>query len=111
MFGQAATDWQLHPMPGDEMALNDHTDPRWDDRVIERLGSLGRRLRPVCDELSAVLTRFDGYADRYGAAVDRVRSGQSRWVDSIDVDSCHLVWIQLHEDLLATLGLARGADR
>lgn len=111
VFGQAATDWQLHPMPGDEMALNDHTDLRWDDRVIERLVSLGRRLRPVCDELTAVLTRFDGYADRYGAAVDRVRSGQSRWVDSIDVDSCHLVWIQVHEDLLATLGLARGADR
>lgn len=27
-----------------------------------------------------------------------------------DRDSCHLVWIQFHEDLLATLGIPRGTD-
>ena len=31
------------------------------------------------------------------------------WVDGAGVDSCHTVSIQLHEDLLATLGLDRGA--
>jgi len=109
-FQQAATDWQLHPLPADAMAANDHTDVRWNDRVIERLVSLGRQLRPVCAELTAVLTRFDGYPERYEAAVERVQGGQARWVDAIEVDSCHLVWMQLHEDLLATLGLPRGHE-
>jgi len=31
-----------------------------------------------------------------------------RWVDAIGIDSCHTVWFQLHEDLLATLGIPRG---
>jgi hypothetical protein len=106
---QAATDWQLRPVSGDPMASNDHTDFRWDDRVIERLVSIGRRLRPVSDELSAVLTRFDGYADRFDAATQRVQAGQTRWVDATEINSCHLVWMQLHEDLIATLGMQRDA--
>jgi hypothetical protein len=106
---QAATDWQLRPMPGAPLASNDHTDFRWDDRVIERLVSIGRRLRPVSDELSAVLTRFDGYADRFDAATQRIQAGQTRWVDAIEIDSCHRVWMQLHEDLIATLAMQRDA--
>jgi hypothetical protein len=35
----------------------------------------------------------------------------SACVDGPDRDSCHLVWIQFHEDLLATLGIKRGSDR
>lgn len=34
---EAVTRWQVHPLPGDPMATNDHTDFRWDDRVIESL--------------------------------------------------------------------------
>jgi hypothetical protein len=26
------------------------------------------------------------------------------------VDSCHTVWMELHEDLMATLGIQRGAE-
>ena len=37
-------------------------------------------------------------------------SGQNAWVDGVGVDSCHTVWMQLHEDLLATLGLDRGEE-
>jgi hypothetical protein len=28
-------------------------------------------------------------------------------VDRTDVDSCHRVWFELHEDLVATLGIDR----
>jgi hypothetical protein len=59
----------------------------------------------VCTPLAAALARFDGYPARYAAAADRVRRGQHRWVDALGIDSCHVVWIQLHEDLLATLGV------
>ncbi len=51
-----------------------------------------------------------GYADRYRCALRRAQAGEFRWVDSIEVDSCHTAWRQLHEDLLATLGLQRGRE-
>jgi hypothetical protein len=108
-FLEAVTRWQLRPVPGDPLAANDHTDPRWDDRVIDTLTGLGTQLAPLCTELSGALTRFDGYQARYAAAVTRVEHGQTCWVDTLGIDSCHGVWMQLHEDLLATLGLDRGA--
>jgi hypothetical protein len=106
-FLDAVTRWQLHPMPGDLLAANDHTDPRWDDRVIADLVGLGSALDRVCRPLAAALARFTGYAARYATSADRVRRGEARWVDALGIDSCHVVWIQLHEDLLATLGVAR----
>jgi hypothetical protein len=64
----------------------------------------------VCDRLAACLTRFDGYADRYSAALRKVEEGRRDWVDAPDRDSLHIVWVQVHEDLLATLGIPRGSD-
>lgn len=110
-FQEAVTRWQVRPLPGDAMAANDHTDFRWDDRVIDSLTSVGRRLVPLDAELADVLARFGGYAERYNAAVARVTRGEIRWVDGLGIDSCHMVWIQLHEDLLASLGLDRGDER
>ena len=66
-----------------------------------------RRLGPLCAELTAALERFAGYDERYAAALARAEAGQLRWVDGTGVDSCHTVWIQLHEDLLSTLGIDR----
>ncbi len=63
-FQQAATRWQMRPQPGDSMATNDHTDFRWDDRVIESLRSVGRRLSPLQTDLDHCLARFAGYSER-----------------------------------------------
>lgn len=109
-FLQACTRWQLRPVPGDPLAANEHDDWRWDARVIEDLGSLGRRLGPLEARLVAVLDRFAGYAARYASAFDRVERGEHGWVDGVGRDSCHAVWFELHEDLLATLGIARGTE-
>lgn len=109
-FQEAVTRWQVRPLPGDPMAANDHTDFRWDDRVIDSLGSLGRRLVPLNAGLVHALARFGGYAERYSAAVARVVRGENRWVDGLGIDSCHVVWMQLHEDLLASIGLDRGEE-
>lgn len=109
-FTRACTDWQIRPSYGDTMALNDHTDWAWGERVLGALTSLGRALTTLGGELAGRLARFDGYADRYASALARVDRGERRWVDSPEVDSCHTVWVQLHEDLLSTLGLARGPD-
>ena len=106
---EAASRWQVRPLPSDSMAANDHTDLRWDDRVIESLRSVGATLSPLQTELAAVLARFAGYAERYDAALVRVARGENRWVTGVGIDSCHVVWMQLHEDLLASLGLDRAA--
>ena len=104
---EAASRWQVRPLPGDAMAANDHTDLRWDDPVIESLRSVGAGLSPLQTELTAVLARFAGYAERYDAALARVARGENRWATGVGIDSCHVVWMQLHEDLLASLGLDR----
>jgi hypothetical protein len=109
-FQDAATRWQVRPLPWDPMAGNDHTDFRWDDRVIATLGSIGRKLAPLECELAAAVPRFGGYAARYEAALAGVTRGEARWVDGLGIDSCHVVWMQLHEDLLATLGLQRSDE-
>ena len=107
-FQDAATRWQIRPLPGEPMAGNDHTDHRWDDRVLEVLAAVGRQLRPLDSELATALARFSGYSDRYDLACEKVSRGEGWWVDGVGFDSCHVVWMQLHEDLLATLGLDRG---
>jgi hypothetical protein len=109
-FAQACTSWQIRPTRADPLSSNDHTDWPWDERVLEQLASLDRAVRRLCTTLAERLQRFDGYADRYSAALARVDRGERRWVDAPEIDSCHTVWIQLHEDLLATLGVPRGSD-
>jgi hypothetical protein len=106
----ACTRWQIRPTHDDPMAFNDHTDWRWDDRVLDELASLNVSLAEICTRLTAALARFEGYADRFGSALARAGRGERAWLDAPDRASCHIVWIQLHEDLLATLGMPRGTD-
>ncbi|GAA3618536.1 hypothetical protein GCM10022419_125060 [Nonomuraea rosea] len=106
---RACTDWQLRPTAGDRLAVNDHSDPAWDARVLHDLAGIDRALTPLADRLGSVLARFRGYDTRFSAALARVHAGEDAWVDRTDVDSCHRVWFELHEDLMATLGLDRHA--
>jgi hypothetical protein len=106
-LGEACTRWQVRPAPHDRLALNDHADWRWDERVLDDLAAAGRDFAYLCGRLSACLARFGGYAERYALALEQARAGQRAWVDGPDRDSCHLLCIQFHEDLLATLGLPR----
>lgn len=108
-FLSTLTRWQIRPQPWDRLAANDHDDPVWDGRILDELASYRRRLGPLCSSLTAALDRFAGYDDRFADALARAEAGDALWVDGVGVDSCHTVWIQLHEDLLATLGLERGA--
>jgi hypothetical protein len=107
-FLQAVTDWQIRPDRLDPLAANDHTDWAWDERVLDELASLGRLLGPVVAGAAGALDRFEGYAARYDAALAKVDAGDRSYVDGLGRDSCHTVWFELHEDLIATLGLRRG---
>lgn len=106
---RACTDWQLKPAPGNRLLPNDHTDPTWDDDVLKVLHGVDQDLAPLIERLAVVLTRFRGYDTRFSVALTRARSGHTAWVDRTDVDSCHRVWFELHEDLVATLGIDRRA--
>jgi hypothetical protein len=108
-FLVAITNWQIRPTGGDQLAANDHSDWSWDEGVFDELHGLQGRLQPVGEQLAAALARFDGYAERYSAGLDRVDRGERAWVAQPKIDSCHTVWMELHEDLLATLGLERGS--
>lgn len=52
------------------------------------------------------LPRFAGYHTRFAEAAAR-STAEPAWITGIDRDSCHRVWFELHEDLIATLGLTR----
>jgi hypothetical protein len=99
------TAWQLRTVDG-ETVVNDHDDPDHDSRVLDRFADLHRRLAVVCDGLACALPRFAPYPRRLGAALDRARAGDLRQVTD-STASFHTVWAELHEDLLATLGIPR----
>ncbi|WP_328989658.1 transcriptional regulator [Kribbella sp. NBC_01245] len=107
---QACTDWQLRPVPGDRLAANDHTDAAWDAAVLDELTAIDHALAPIAGRLDVLLARFGGYDSRFTAALHRAKAGGNGWVDRTDIDSCHRVWFELHEDLIATLGLDRGTE-
>ncbi|WP_350278128.1 transcriptional regulator [Kribbella sp. HUAS MG21] len=107
LLQQACTDWQLRPTPTDPLAANDHTDPSWDAGVLHELEVINGALKPIAERLTTTLPRFRGYDTRFAHALQRAAAGDTEWVDRSDVDSCHRVWFELHEDLLATLNLRR----
>jgi hypothetical protein len=102
------TAWQV----SDEATstLNDHSDALYDAAVIRRLAAVDAVAQPVCADLATSLERFSGYGRRLADALDRVRAGEGDWFTSPLVDSYHTVWFELHEDLLATLGLERAEE-
>jgi hypothetical protein len=109
-FQAEVTKWQIRQLPGDELACNDHNRLRWDDRVLDSLERTIGHARALCESVSGVLQRFDGYHVRLGCALAAVMSGRRDLVDGLDVDSLHRIWFELHEDLLATLGRQRGQE-
>ncbi|MBB2942496.1 hypothetical protein FB565_002209 [Actinoplanes lutulentus] len=97
--------WQMRVVEG-FAEVNDHTDKDYDARVLARFADLDRRADPVCAELTEALPRFGGYRIRLTAALDRVHAGDREYLAD-GLESYHAVWFQLHEDLLATLGIPR----
>jgi hypothetical protein len=105
------TDWQLRTdLGGDEPVLNQHDDPDYDRSVLVRLDELHRRARPIWRGLAQGLQRFVPYDHRFERAAERVASGEHDWFTKPSIDSYHTVWFELHENLLATLGIERSSE-
>ncbi|MET0902685.1 MAG: MarR family transcriptional regulator [Acidimicrobiales bacterium] len=103
------TEWQLRDVDG-ESTVNDHMDPVYDAAVIEKLSTLHSRVEPICSDLGGALDRLSGYGPRLAAALQRVQTGECDWFTKPMIASYHTVWFEMHEDLLCTLGIERGAE-
>lgn len=108
-FLELCTDWQLRP-DGDAQTLNDHLDADYDGSVIARLDDLHGRLADVAAQLASALPRFASYVPRFTAALAQVHAGELNWFTKPLIDSYHTVWFELHEDVLATLGVERSRE-
>lgn len=102
---ELCTAWQIRSVDG---VLNDHTDAAYDARVLALFADLHARAVVVIAALAAAVPRFARYDARLSEALARAQAGElDRLADTID--SFHAIWAELHEDLLATLGIARWA--
>jgi hypothetical protein len=101
--------WQVRQVGG-RPVRNDHTDHRYDEAVVDDLAAIHSDARPVCDRLAGALDRYRPYGPRLAHAVERVRAGDTDYFAKPLIPSYHTVWFELHEDLLATLGIDRAAE-
>jgi hypothetical protein len=99
------TDWQLR-----NGALNDHSDAAYDEAIVGRLEYVDDQVQPVTKDLGDALERFGQYGTRFTLALDRVKKGERDWFAKPMIDSYHTIWFELHEDLLATLGIERSKE-
>lgn len=104
-FLRLCTDWQLKP--GNEP--NDHSDPAYDFKVLERLDRLDERAGQLLESLGETVPRFSRYRSRLTDALDKI-SDDRAWFASPRCDSYHTVWMQLHEDLLTAVGVDRADE-
>ncbi len=106
---ETCTAWQLLEVEGERL-VNEHDDPVYDRACVERLEALHARAAPTLATLAERFERFGSYPGRLDRALAQLRAGEAEWFTSPGVDSYHTVWFELHEHLLASLGLDRARE-
>jgi hypothetical protein len=104
---EICTAWQIRTLADGSTAINDHGDAGYDRDVIERLTGHNRHCEAMFEQLSTGLSRFRDYQDRLGEALDRLAAGDTAAFATPMSASYHCVWMELHQDLLLTLGRER----
>ena len=104
-FKSLCGDWQLR-----DGGPNDHTDPVYDASIVERLLELDAGAQLVCAAFGAALDRFTPYGPRLAAVAGRVGSGERSLFTGVLCGSYHDIWMELHEDLIITLGIDRAKE-
>jgi hypothetical protein len=107
---QLCTDWQLR-FEGGTPVPNDHADADYDAAVIARLGEVGEGAGAVVARLADALPRFGVYGTDLADAIGRVSAGETDYFTNPRVRCFHTVWFEMHEDLLATLGIDRSSEQ
>lgn len=107
-FKALCGEWQL--VDGDPSRVNDHSDRAYDAKIIERLFSLDGRGRPVFTAIGRAHSRMSPYASRLGGSLDRLKAGETKMFTGVMCSSYHDVWMELHEDLILSLGIDRAME-
>ncbi|NNE74155.1 MAG: transcriptional regulator [Acidimicrobiales bacterium] len=108
-FLELCTRWQV--IDADAGVLNDHTDAEYDQAIIDELATTDHEIQAICADLSAALARFSSLGPRFAGALARVQAGELEYLTKPMIDSYHTVWFDLHESLLATLGIDRASEQ
>lgn len=108
-FLSLCTDWQVRMIDGAQVP-NDHSDADYDTMIIGRLAEADANMQPICADLGALFDRFGHYAPSFADALAKVQSGDTDWFTKPMIESYHTVWFELHEDLLASLGIDRAKE-
>lgn len=88
---------------------NDHGDAAYDEQVVADLGDVHAELLSELAEVATALPRFARYAPRLTDALARVRAGDQAAFARPLYDSYHDIWMELHNDVVISLGRDRGA--
>jgi len=102
-FKLICTRWQLRP----DGSPNDHDDADYDAAVVADLAGLHPQAVAVTAGLAELLPRFGQYEAGFTAALARLRDGDTRALAAPLAASYHDHWMELHQDLLSTLGRER----
>ena len=100
------TDWQVRPVGGHRLP-NDHSDPAYDEGVLNRLAQAHERAEELLAALAQRVPRLARYVERLAMALERAEGAESEWVSGVRCDSYHTVWFELHEDFLRILDKQR----
>lgn len=101
-FKDVCTRWQTR-----DGEPNDHTDAAYDEGIVTELGTVHDDVVVALEPAAAASPRFARYPSRFAAALERVRAGDVSAFARPMSHSFHDVWMELHEDLLLTLGRER----
>lgn len=93
-FKAVTTDWQL-------VAAGDISV------VLPRLTAVHEQLSLVLTAASSAMKRFSYYQPRFDRSFEAFSNGDGKALAAPMTDSYHDVWMELHEDLLTTLGRER----
>jgi hypothetical protein len=99
---EIVTTWQLEGGSGDTFSPEE-----W--KLIDRLAQVHQKTG-FLRRLSELAPRFSTYRPRLTSALEQLEEGNRPYFSGLMVDSYHTVWWQLHEDLLAALGIPRSED-
>jgi hypothetical protein len=103
---QLITRWQTIEV-ADKLISNDHSDTDYDNQIIDKIGNLHERYRPVLEIMASSLPRLAFYRDKLMEALEKAEDGEVQWVSDARIESYHTIWFEMHEDLLRVLGRVR----
>jgi hypothetical protein len=105
LFKSLCGEWQLR-----DGQPNDHSDPRYDSSVIERLVLLNQDAQPIVSSMAGVVPRLSPYTSRLESACRNVFAGSHHLFTGVMCGSFHDIWMELHEDLILTQGIDRATE-